>query len=75
MDGTTIYPEPVYSQMAGRRHLETIFYTLLLFKDVDIENLSMASTCVKVHESVNGRAVDKTVSFIKNERAKNFTPA
>ena len=39
-------------QMAEDGTLETVFHALS--KDVDVENLSMDSTCIKVHESANG---------------------
>ena len=38
--------------MAEDGTLETVFHALS--KDVDMENLSMDSTCIKVHESANG---------------------
>ena len=41
--------------------LETVFHTLSV--DADMENLSMDSTCVKVHEGANGggKTTDKAV--------------
>ena len=45
----------VYAQFAKWRDdgtLETVFHALS--GDADMENLSMDSTCIKVHESANG---------------------
>ena len=47
--------QSVYSRFAKWREegvWETIFSELI--KDADTENLSIDSTCVKVHESANG---------------------
>ena len=47
--------QSVYARFAKWRDdgtLEAVFHTLSV--DADMENLSMDSTCVKVHESANG---------------------
>ena len=47
--------QSVYARFAKWRDdgtLETIFHTLSA--DADMENLSIDSTCIKVHESANG---------------------
>ena len=47
--------QSVYARFAKWRDdgtLETVFHALS--EDADMENLSMDSTCVKVHESANG---------------------
>ena len=43
-----IYP---FCQIAGRRYAGILFRTLLA--GADIENLSLDSTCIKVHKSAN----------------------
>ena len=56
--------QSVYARFAKWRHdgtLKAVFRTLS--EDADMENLSMDSTCIKVHESCNGgeKTTNKTV--------------
>lgn len=47
--------QSVYARFAkwrGNSSLERVFHALSA--DADMENLSMDSTCIKVHESANG---------------------
>lgn len=62
--------QSVYARFAKWRDdgtLEAVFYALS--KDADMENLSVDSTCVKVHESANGgkKTADKAVGRTKGE--------
>lgn len=65
--------QSVYARFAKWRDdgtLETIFHALSA--DADMENLSVDSTCVKVHESANGgkKTADKGASQILCKRKK-----
>lgn len=60
--------QSIYARFAKWRDdgtLEAVFHTLPA--DADMENLSMDSTCVKVHESANGgeKTADKAVGRTK----------